>query len=468
MLRKHAQFWVSLFFISDLLVIALCWVFSCYLGFGNDSIRIPDFSSPPFSVYLQGLLPLWVIWGLIAKIMNLYRPRRIGSFVEEIWDISKGLTATTVVFVAVDYFFLRFEFFRPGFFYFWFMGVLILGLTRFAARRTLKSLRRHGYNRRFALIAGTGELGQEVLGKIELCSELGIHVTGFLSHGSEEVGARIQGIPVIGAYGDIERILRENTVDIFFIALPVQEYDHLEEILKGLSGQLADIKVVHGGRELLRLKGGLDELDGLPIMSLQHSPLYGWRRVFKALFDFILGSFFLIISSPAMILIAFLVKLTSKGPIFYRQERLGMNGRPFQMLKFRTMKVGAEAETGPVWTRENDSRRTGLGVFLRRTSLDELPQLWNVLKGDMSLVGPRPERPTFVEEFRNGVPSYMLRHKIKAGMTGWAQVNGWRGDTSVGKRIEHDLYYIQNWSILFDLKILFMTFWKGFFSKSAY
>jgi Undecaprenyl-phosphate glucose phosphotransferase len=231
---------------------------------------------------------------------------------------------------------------------------------------------------------------------------------------------------------------------------------------------LADIKVVPGAYEFLSLRGGIDELDDLPIVSLQSSPLYGWNTVFKRIFDLILGTFLLVFTFPIMFIIAFLVKWTSEGPIFYKQERIGMDGCSFQMLKFRTMRVNAEKETGPVWAKESDPRRTKVGTFLRKTSLDELPQLFNVMKGEMSLVGPRPERPIFVEKFRDRIPSYMLRHKIKAGMTGWAQVNGWRGNTSLEKRIEHDLYYIENWSIGFDFKILFMTFWKGFFSKSAY
>jgi Undecaprenyl-phosphate glucose phosphotransferase len=212
----------------------------------------------------------------------------------------------------------------------------------------------------------------------------------------------------------------------------------------------------------------MDELDGLPMVSLQTSPLYGWDSVFKRIFDFIFGTLILVIVSPIMLIISLLIKLTSKGPILYKQERVGIDGRRFQMFKFRTMKVDAEKETGPVWAKKDDPRRTRIGAFLRKYSIDELPQLFNVLKGEMSLVGPRPERPNFVEEFRNRIPSYMLRHKIKAGMTGWAQINGWRGNTSIEKRIEHDLYYIQNWSIGFDLRVLIMTLWRGFLNKSAY
>jgi Undecaprenyl-phosphate glucose phosphotransferase len=289
-----------------------------------------------------------------------------------------------------------------------------------------------------------------------------------LSRKIDEVGKKIKNIPVLGLYEDLEKILIEREIDIFFIAISINEYDCFEKLIKKVAGHLPEIKVVPASYEFLSLRGGLDELDGLPMVSLQGSPLYGWDSVFKRIFDLILGILILIILCPLMFIISLLIKLTSEGPILYRQERVGMDGRRFQMLKFRTMKVDAERETGPVWAKENDPRRTKIGSFLRKMSLDELPQLFNVLKGEMSLIGPRPERPHFVEEFRNRIPSYMLRHKIKAGMTGWAQVNGWRGNTALEKRIEHDLYYIQNWSIGFDLRILFMTLWRGFFSKLAY
>jgi Undecaprenyl-phosphate glucose phosphotransferase len=341
-------------------------------------------------------------------------------------------------------------------------------LERIVIRKFLKALRKRGYNQRFALIAGTGSLGQKVLEKIELYSELGIRVVGFLTQKGEEIGKNIKNIPIIGGYEDLDKILDEREIDIFFIAISINEYDCFESLIKKVHGHLSEVKVVPGSYEFLSLRGGMDELGDLPMLSLQSSPLYGWNRFFKRMFDLIFGTFILVMVSPIMLVVSLLIKWTSEGPILYKQERIGMDGHPFQMLKFRTMKADAEKETGPIWAKENDPRRTGIGALLRKTSLDELLQLFNVLKGEMSLVGPRPERPHFVEEFRNRIPSYMLRHKIKAGITGWAQVNGWRGNTSLEKRIEHDLYYIQNWSIGFDLRILFITLWRGFFSKSAY
>jgi len=468
MLKKHANFFKSLFFISDLFVLSLAWILSYVLRFYTDLIRPPILGTPPFLFYIEFLFPLLIIWSLFSKKIQLYRSRRIDHFLKELFDVVKCQTLTLVILIAIIYLFKRFEFSRLAFFYFWVMSIFGLISVRFFARKTLGMLRKRGYNQRFALIAGAGELGQKVLEKIELFPELGIQVIGFLTQKGEEIGKKIKNIPILGGYEDLEKILDEREINIFFIAISINEYGCFESLIKKVHGYLSEIKVVPGSYEFLKLKGGMDELGDLPIVSLQDSPLYGWDSVFKRIFDLVLGSLILVIVSPIMLIISLLIKLTSEGPILYRQERVGIDGYLFQMQKFRTMRVDAEKETGPVWAKENDSRRTKVGAFLRKTSLDELPQLFNVLKGEMSLVGPRPERPNFVKEFRNKVPSYMLRHKIKAGMTGWAQVNGWRGNTSLEKRIEHDLYYIQNWSIGFDLRILFMTLWKGFFSKSAY
>ena len=468
MLKKHAQFFESLFFISDLIIISLGWILSYYLRFHFILIRPRLLGTPPFLTYLEFLLPLWVIWSFASNRFGLYRPRRMEHFSKEVFDIGKSLIFTFVILIAMIYLLKRFEFSRLAFLYFLEIGFLGLISMRYFTRKTLTMLRSRGYNQRFALIAGTGELGQKVLKNIGLYPEMGIQIIGFLTRQIEEVGKNIKHIPVIGVYEDLDRIVGENKIDIFFVALPIHEYHYFEDLIRKVQGHLSEIKVVPGSYEFMGLRGGMDALGDLPMLSLQGSPLYGWDSVFKRTFDLVLGIPILVMISPIMLVISLLIKLTSQGPVLYKQGRVGFDGRLFQMLKFRTMKKDAEKETGPVWARENDSRRTKIGTFLRKTSLDELPQLFNVVKGEMSLVGPRPERPNFVEEFRNNIPSYMLRHKIKAGMTGWAQVKGWRGNTSLEKRVEHDLYYIQNWSIGFDLRILFMTLWKGFFSKSAY
>ena len=467
MLKKHSQFFKSLFILSDILVLSIAWMLSYYLRFYTNLIN-PVLGTPPFQLYVAFLAPLWLIWGLVTNRLALYRPRRMDNFLKELFDITRSLTITLFILIACIYLSKKFEFSRLAFFYFWVMGLLFHMASRFFLRKALDVIRARGYNLRHALIAGTGELGKKTLNKIETSPELGIRIWGFLTSKREKIGKKIGDIPIVGVYEEIDKILEKKKIDIAFVALPINEYNYLSRIITKLQRHFLDIKVVPGVSEFITLQGGVDELDDLPIVSLQNSPLYGWNKVFKRSFDLIVGALLLVIVSPLMAMISALVKTTSKGEIIYRQERIGLDGRSFQMLKFRTMKTDAEKETGPIWAQENDPRRTTVGAFLRKTSLDELPQLFNVLKGNMSLVGPRPERPHFIDEFKKQVPLYMLRHKIKAGMTGWAQVNGWRGNTSLQKRIEHDLYYVQHWSIGFDLRILLMTLWRGFFSKSAY
>ena len=253
-----------------------------------------------------------------------------------------------------------------------------------------------------------------------------------------------------------------------YIALPLSAHNRMEKILENLGEETVDIKVVPDLLQFMNLQAGVEDLDGLPVINLTESPFYGWNLITKRISDIVFSTLAIIVSGPLLVVIAIVIKLESKGSIVFRQERIGLDGKEFEMLKFRSMRMDAEDKTGPVWASSDDERRTRLGTFLRKTSFDELPQLFNVLAGDMSLVGPRPERPVFVNEFRKSIPKYMLRLKVKAGLTGWAQVNGWRGNTSLEKRIEFDLYYIKNWSLLFDLKIILMTFWKGFINPHAY
>jgi len=295
--------------------------------------------------------------------------------------------------------------------------------------------------------------------------DVGIRVLGLLSDKAETPGV---DAPRLGGLEDIRAVLDRQQVDIVFIALPHSEYPRLTSVLNEIGDDPVAIHFVPDVFGLASLRGGVEEFESIPFVHLRESPLYGWNRVAKRVLDLIVGGGALVLAAPVMLAIATALKLVSRGPVLYRQERMGLDGQRFRMLKFRTMRVDAERETGPVWARPDDSRRTRLGAFLRRWSLDELPQLWNVLRGEMSLVGPRPERPSFVEEFRRRVPGYMLRHKVKAGITGWAQINGWRGQTSIEKRIEYDLYYIERWSLGLDLKILLLTFWSGFRNRNAY
>jgi Undecaprenyl-phosphate glucose phosphotransferase len=268
--------------------------------------------------------------------------------------------------------------------------------------------------------------------------------------------------------GEIKQILANHPIQVVIIALPLSAHDRIMEVVNNIGDEMVDIKVVPDLARFISLRGSVEEFEGLPIIGLRGSPMEGWARVVKRVTDMVGSLIFIVLVSPLLLILALAVKLSSPGPVFYRQRRMGMDGRVFTMLKFRSMRVDAEQNSGPVWAAQDDPRRTRLGAFLRRASLDELPQFFNVLKGEMSLVGPRPERPELIKDFKTKVPGYMLRHKMKAGITGWAQINGWRGNTSLERRIEHDLYYIENWSLGLDIKIIMLTLVRGFVNPHAY
>jgi len=272
----------------------------------------------------------------------------------------------------------------------------------------------------------------------------------------------------LGSLEQLPQIIQQQRIDQVFISLSLKEQHRLEELKDLLSEQWVDVRIVPDLGSFRTLHTDIESFAGMPLVTLVQSPMTGWNQVLKRVLDLAGAILALILFSPLMLLIAFLVKITSPGPILYRQQRMGLDGKTFFTLKFRSMRQDAEKQTGAVWATENDTRRTTLGVYLRRFNLDELPQLFNVLNGEMSLVGPRPERPVLIEEFKSKIPNYMLRHKVKAGITGWAQINGWRGNTSLEKRIEHDLYYIERWSVWLDLKILLLTVFKGFVDPNAY
>ncbi len=465
MLKKHAKFFENILFIADLFVIGLSWLFAYYIRFYSGLMPVEK-GIPPFSIYFYLIIPILFIWGFVFKTFGLYRPKRISPYLNEIFDIVKACTFSVLILISITFFFRQYEYSRLVFLVFWITTIISLSLERVAFREILRYMRRKGHNLRYAIIVGTGSLANDIFNRIELHPELGLKIKGFLSQDKSAVGSVIDGIPVIGTYKDIGKIIIDKDIDQVITALPIEQHALTVELLKDIGNEMVDIKVVPDLCEFMTLRGGIDELDGLPIISLQDTPLYGWNIVVKRAFDIIFSVAAIIITAPIIALISILINIISHGPVFYKQERMGLDGKKFITYKFRTMMVNAEENTGPVWAKENDERKTTIGTFLRRTNLDELPQFFNVLKGDMSIVGPRPERPVFVEQFKKSIPQYMLRHKMKAGITGWAQVNGWRGNTSIEKRIEYDLYYIENWSLMFDIKIILMTIWRGF--KNAY
>jgi Undecaprenyl-phosphate glucose phosphotransferase len=450
MLKRHSQFLESVLFLFDRFLEGLAPV---------------DKGVPPLDIYLWLLLPIVTVWGLSFRAFNLYRPRRMGSHVAEFFDIAKANTLSVLVLVAFTFFLREPEYSRLVFLYFWILNLVTLGFSRMAFREGLRFIRKQGFNQRHCVIVGAGKLGQRVARLIAIHSEFGIKVQGYLTRHPNKLGRTYEGITVTGLYSEIEKYAP--ALDIVFLCLPPDEEQGAEKMLQFLATTTIEVKVIPSIYEFITLRAEAEMFEGLPVITLQGSPLYGWNVVLKSITDFVGAAVALTLTAPLMVVIALAVKLTSPGPVFYRQERMGIDGKPFMMLKFRTMHIHQPGDT-VLLTPKDDPRITTVGRLLRKTSLDELPQFLNVMKGEMSIVGPRPERSWVVEEVRKQIPLYMLKHKMKAGITGWAQVNGWRGDTSLDKRIEYDLYYIEHWSVWFDVKIALLTIWRGFVHKHAY
>jgi Undecaprenyl-phosphate glucose phosphotransferase len=468
-LKQHHQLFQGLFFFADMVVVSAAWVLAYYLRFEWGPIPAPK-GTPPMANYLPMVLFVLVIWGVTLRLFGLYHVTRGTQAMHEVIRVAQATTLSVLVFMSVAFLFWEkeYSFSRGVFFYFWVLAVVMLVVERILLRQLLAIFRARGYNQRHVLIIGSGDLAQSVARKIAEHPGLGFTIRGFLGERAEHVGRAIDGTRVIGTYSDVQSILEQNGIDQVLIALPLDSIGFLEEILKRIGPSMVDIKVIPDIYKFISLRGGIEDFDGMPVISLLDTPLGGWNDVLKRVVDILLATALITLIAPLLLLIGAAIKLTSRGPVFYRQERMSLDGRTFLVWKFRTMGVDAEAESGAVWASPVDPRRTRLGRWLRQTSLDELPQLFNVLRGEMSLVGPRPERPIFIEQFRQKIPNYMLRHKVRAGMTGWAQVHGLRGNTSVEQRIRYDLYYIENWSLLLDFKILLLTLFRGFNNPNAY
>lgn len=467
MLKQKRQLFEYLFMVADLVVVSAAWVIAYWLRFMTDLVPV-DKGVPEFEYYSAMLVFIWLIWAFVFRRMGLYRPMRGVRRTRELWVLVNANALAILLLISLTYLFREksVQFSRLVFVYFWGLATLLTVCERTVLRFVLRELRRKGYNLRYMLVVGAGKVAADIVSRVRLHQELGIQLLGCLSKdGEQRRGAG--GVPVVGRYSDLADVIQRTAVDQVVVTLPLEDHHLLPEIMAQLKDTLVDIKVIPDLYQFASIGGAIEEFEGLPVISLQACPLDGINLFTKRALDLVLAAVLLVVLSPLFCLIAILVKLNSRGPIFYKQERVSFDGTTFAILKFRTMRVDAE-QAGPGWTRPGDDRVTLTGRLLRSTSLDELPQLLNVVRGDMSIVGPRPERPVFIKEFRQRIPRYMLRHKVPAGMTGWAQVHGWRGDTSIDKRIEFDLYYIENWSLLLDLKILCMTLFNGFRNRNAY
>ena len=346
--------------------------------------------------------------------------------------------------------------------------LILLFLSRLITKGSLHWLHSRGAHVEHVLLIGNGVSANKFIEHLLRLKSLGLVLKGVIETNGSQNSVIPDNIPRLGGIEQLNQIIQAHQIDQVFIALPPEEQHYLPELKELLAEQWVDVRIIPDLGTFRALHTEVESFDDISIITIVQSPMTGWNQVLKRLLD-ISGAFLaIVIFSPVMLLITLLIKLSSSGPALYGQERMGLDGRTFRALKFRSMHTDAESQTGAVWASENDERRTKFGVFLRNYSLDELPQLFNVFKGEMSLVGPRPERPVFIDQFKSQIPNYMLRHKVKAGITGWAQINGWRGNTSLEKRIEYDLYYIERWSIWLDIKILFLTLFRGFIDPHAY
>jgi Undecaprenyl-phosphate glucose phosphotransferase len=483
MVKFQTRLMVVIFVLTDVVSTNLAWMLAYFLRFHSSLIGayLPVTKGvPPLSRYLLLLPVISLLWPAVLYFHGLYQVKRGRSRIDEFFAIlfsvfiGSALTLGLTLYVRVYYRYQPevaplWEYSQGVIGLFVVIDLVALNLGRATLRGYLQRMWAAGYNLRRVLVAGTGELGHRVAETLLAHRELGYRVLGFLSDGDDRSHA---GLPVLGTLDQAMEVAATHRADQLYIALPLEEHAKMLRLIKSVSNECLDIKVVPDLLQYATIKAALEDIDGIPIISLSEVPLRGWNSMLKRVMDIVVASmalFGLTFVFPIFPVIALLIRWKGgQGPVLLRQERMTLDGKTFQLYKFRTMVDGAEKETGPIWASPEDPRRTQVGIWLRRFNLDELPQLINVVLGDMSLVGPRPERPPFVRQFKDRIPQYMLRHRVKSGITGWAQVNGWRGNTSIEKRIEYDLYYIENWSLLLDVKILVLTLLRGFGQKHAY
>lgn len=465
MFARSRQLFATAMFAVDAALIGVSWILAWWLRFYGLGLPAPR-GLAPLSIYLWSGAVLVPSALLVLRTFRLYRSARTARLSAELASLVKSMLVISAL-AGFGSYFARGELSRLVIAIFFVTGTLVLCASRIALRAVLRAMRRGGRNLRHVLVVGTGELAGLLLEKIRHHADFGLRVHGLVSPDPAEVGATIHGAKVLGTIDDLPRLTGEEQAEIIYLALARPEWQAEEAALRVLADSTAAVRLVPDLRQAFRLNPSVEDFDGMPVVLVTESPEQGWNAVVKRAFDLAGSAVGLLLLAPVMAVIAVLVRFDSPGPVFYAQERVGLNGRRFRMIKFRSMRADAEV-AGAGWTTKDDPRRTKLGTWLRKLSLDELPQLWNVFTGEMSLVGPRPERPQYVEDFRESIPRYMLRHHVKAGMTGWAQVNGLRGDTPLPERIEYDLFYVQHWSLWFDLRILLLTVVRVFRDASAY
>lgn len=466
MIRRQTRRLQALFVAADVLATVLALGAAWLIRF--ESMWPTPKGAQPFENYVAFIPILIAIWPVVFYFHRLYQIRRDRSTIDEVLAVIVAASLGTILLVGLLSFWRGFTYTsRQLLVLFLFLDVLFVSLVRFGIRKYLETMWSTGAGVRRTLIVGAGHTGRALADKLLDHPATGLKPVGFADDDPAKRTEGYRGLTVLGTTSEVTALIHAHEVDTVFLALPVEAHRTMLTILKEVGNEMIDLRVVPDLFQYVTFKAGVEDFDGLPVINLTQMPLEGWNSLVKRTMDVALSALGLVAIAVLFPVIALAIWLEDRGPIFYAQERMGLDGRLFRMLKFRSMRVDAE-DDGARWTEENDSRRTRVGAFLRKTSLDELPQLVNVFTGEMSLVGPRPERPEFVSTFREKFPQYMLRHRVRAGITGWAQVHGWRGNTSLSKRIEYDLYYIENWSVGLDVKILWLTVKWGFTHKNAY
>jgi len=464
MIKRTGQLLYAWFVAWDLALTAAAWLAAYYLRF--DTGWIPIRKTPPDFGQCCRNLPLVLVWAAFAyRFTGQYAIHRLRRFREEMVAVLRGTALMSLLVMATTFYLHDTYESRITMVIF----SVLTAISVLAARRTswmgIRYLRSLGYNQSRAVVVGTGRVARKTARMLRRLSWLGIRNIGFIE---DHPNRWTEDLDILGKTADLPALIEQFGIEHVFISLPLSRYDEARHVIDTLSRTVVEVRLVTDLPSMAGVSLTTTYIDGLPIIGLRESPHFGLNIFVKRSMDVVLSAIAIVILSPLMALIAVIIKATSPGPVFYRQERCGLNGRSFQMLKFRSMCTDAESNTGAVWARKDDPRRTAFGGFIRCTSLDELPQLINVLRGDMSIVGPRPERPVFIQQFKKTIPNYMARHSVKSGITGWAQVHGWRGNTSLRKRVQYDLYYITHWNPWLDIRIMWMTLIHGLFHRNAY
>lgn len=469
MIKDNQKYFNRLHVLIDAIVIAASYILAWFLKFKSGLFPLePGTGVLPMETYfslLYGIVPMYLI---LYYICNLYTPKRASGRKVELYNIIKANSAGIGIILGGLYLLDQKDFSRSMLVIFYICNIVFETGIRNVLRSFLRKIRKKGYNVKYVLLVGYSRAAEEYINRIRVNPQWGYVVRGILDDNVPR-GTLYKGVKVLGRIDNLFVILPENKLDEIAITLALENYDRLESIVNLCEKSGVHTKFIPDYNSVIPSKPYTEDLQGLPVINIRHVPLTNTLNLISKRLVDIIGSFLgIVLSSPIMLLCAIVIKATSKGPVIFKQERVGLHNKPFYMYKFRSMEVQQENTEKKAWTVKDDPRVTKVGKFMRKTSIDELPQLFNILKGNMSLVGPRPERPLFVEKFKEEIPRYMIKHQVRPGLTGWAQVNGYRGDTSIRKRIEYDLYYIENWTMGFDIKILFLTIFKGFINKNAY